>query len=52
MKRVTGPDPDAPQRWWVDSDNAAEGVTSFDVGSLTSEDIVAVVVGLVWRPLG
>ena len=52
VKRVTGPDPDAPQRWWVDSDNAAEGVTSFDVGSLTSEDIVAVVVGLVWRPLG
>ena len=52
VKRVTGADPDAPHRWWVDSDNAAEGVTSFDVGSLTSEDIVAVVVGLVWRPLG
>ena len=52
VKRVTGPDPGAPQRWWIDSDNAAEGVTSFDVGSLTSEDILAVVVGLVWRPLG
>jgi phage repressor protein C with HTH and peptisase S24 domain len=52
VKRVAGADPDAPHRWWVDSDNAAEGVTSFDVGSLTSEDIVAVVVGLVWRPLG
>ena len=52
VKRVTGPDPAAPQRWWIDCDNAAEGVTSFDVGSLTSEDILAVVVGLVWRPLG
>ena len=47
-----GPDPAAPQRWWIDCDNAAEGVTSFDVGSLTSEDILAVVVGSVWRPLG
>ena len=52
VKRVTGPDPAAPQRWWVDSDNPAEGVTSFDVGSLTSEDILAVVVGSVRRPLG
>jgi len=52
VKRVTGPDPAAPQRWWIDCDNAAEGVTSFDVGSLASEDILAVVVGSVWRPLG
>ncbi len=52
VKRVTGPDPDDPERWWIDSDNAAEGVTSFDVGSLPREDILAVVAGLVWRPLG
>jgi len=52
VKRVSGPDPGAPHRWWVDSDNAAEGVTSFDVGSLSSDDIVAVVVGSVWRALG
>ena len=52
VKRVTGPDPDDPSRWWVDSDNAAEGVTSFDVGSLATADILAVVAGLVWRPLG
>ena len=52
VKRVTGPDPDDPTRWWVDSDNPAEGVTSFDVGSLAEPDIVAVVAGLVWRPLG
>jgi phage repressor protein C with HTH and peptisase S24 domain len=52
VKRVTGPDPDAAGRWWVDSDNAAEGVTSSDVGSLDECDILAVVAGLVWRPLG
>ena len=52
VKRITGPDPDAPDRWWVDSDNPAEGVTSFDVGSLADEAVAAVVVGRVWRALG
>ncbi|GIL36233.1 S24 family peptidase [Phycicoccus sp. MAQZ13P-2] len=52
VKRLTGRDPDAPERWWVDSDNPAEGVTSFDVGSLAEADVLAVVAGLVWRPLG
>ncbi len=52
VKRVTGTDPDAPERWWVDSDNPAEGVTSFDVGSLTSADVLGVVARLVWRRLG
>jgi len=52
VKRVTGPDPGAPHRWWVDSDNPAEGVTSFEVGSLADEDIVAVVVGVLRRALG
>lgn len=52
VKRVAGADPHDPARWWVDSDNAAEGVTSFDVGSLPDEDVLAVVVGLVWRALG
>jgi phage repressor protein C with HTH and peptisase S24 domain len=52
VKRVTGRDRSDPQRWWVDSDNAAEGVTSFDVGPLPPSDIVAVVAGIVWRPLG
>ncbi|MGL4178643.1 MAG: S24 family peptidase [Dermatophilaceae bacterium] len=47
VKRVTGRDPDDASRWWVDSDNPAEGVTSFDVGSLAAADIVAVVVGRV-----
>ncbi len=52
VKRVTGPDPHDPDRWWVDADNAAEGVTSFDVGSLAATDVLAVVAGLVWRRLG
>ena len=52
VKRLTGRDPDAPERWWADSDNPAEGVTSFDVGSLAEADVLAVVAGLVWRPLG
>ena len=52
VKRVTGPDPGDPARWWVDSDNPAEGVTSFDVGTLDDDDVLAVVVGLVWRALG
>jgi phage repressor protein C with HTH and peptisase S24 domain len=52
VKRVTGRDPDDPRRWWIDSDNASEGVTSFDVGSLSSADILAVVAGLIWRRLG
>ena len=52
VKRVTGPDPDAPERWWLDADNPAEGVTSFDVGSVPTASVLAVVVGLAWRPLG
>ena len=49
VKRVTGPDPDEPGRWWIDSDNAAEGVTSFDIGSLAPQDVLARVVGRVHR---
>ncbi|KRE61249.1 S24 family peptidase [Nostocoides sp. Soil756] len=52
VKRVTGPDPDDPSRWWLDSDNPAEGVTSFDVGSVTGDDVLAVVAGRLWRTLG
>ena len=44
VKRVAGPDPDDASRWWIDSDNAREGVTSFDVGSIPPEDVVARVV--------
>ena len=47
IKRVSGVDPDAPDRWWLDSDNPREGVTSFEVGSLDPSDVVAVVVARV-----
>ncbi|MBR7743776.1 S24 family peptidase [Phycicoccus sp. BSK3Z-2] len=52
VKRVTGPDPDDPTRWWLDTDNPGEGVTSFDVGSVPRSAVRAVVLGLVRRPLG
>ncbi len=50
VKRLTGPDPDDARRWWVDSDNAAEGVTSFDIGSLPEDDVLARVVLRLPRP--
>lgn len=31
--------------WWIDSDNPAEGVTSFDVGALEASAVRAVVIG-------
>ncbi len=52
VKRVTGRDPQDGRRWWVDSDNAAEGVTSFDVGSVAGEDILARVLLRLPRPQG
>ena len=52
VKRLTGYDPDDASRWWIDSDNAAEGVTSFDVGSLAKADVLAVAVRILWRRLG
>ena len=42
VKRIHGRDPDDPLRWWLDSDNAREGLTSFDVGSIADEDVLAV----------
>ncbi len=44
VKRVSGRDPDARERWWLDSDNPREGVTSFDVGSVADDDVLGVVV--------
>ncbi len=46
VKRVTGPDPADPARWWVERDNPHEGVDSWLVGSLARSDIRAVVL---WR---
>lgn len=47
VKRISGVDPDAPDRWWIDSDNPRDGVTSFDVGSLQPTDVLAVIVARV-----
>ena len=52
VKRLTRPDPERAGRWWVDSDNSGEGVSSADVGTLTSDDILAVVACRVRRGLG
>ena len=52
VKRLTRRDGELAGRWWVDSDNSAEGVGSADVGTLTSDDIVAVVACRVRRGLG
>lgn len=43
VKRVTGRDPDGGPGWWVERDNPAEGVDSWQVGALPSQAIVAVV---------
>jgi phage repressor protein C with HTH and peptisase S24 domain len=51
IKRVARVDPHAPGRWWLDSDNPREGVTSFEVGSLAPDDVLAVALARVWpRP--
>jgi hypothetical protein len=41
VKRVTGPDPADPTRWWVERDNPREGVDSWLVGSLAREAVRA-----------
>ncbi|KGN39354.1 peptidase S24 [Knoellia subterranea KCTC 19937] len=51
IKRVSRRDPAAPERWWIDSDNPREGVTSFEVGSLTDDDVLATAPARLWpRP--
>jgi hypothetical protein len=44
VKRILGADPGDPARWWLDCDNAREGLTSFDVGSIAGDDVLAVIV--------
>lgn len=43
VKRYAGPDPDAPERLWVERDNPREGVDSWAVGSLPPDALVGVV---------
>ena len=40
VKRVTGPDPDDPDAWWVERDNPAEGVDSWLVGGIPQADVL------------
>lgn len=46
VKRLS-PAPGESGRWWIDSDNPA-GLTSFDVGTLGDEAVLARVVARVW----
>ena len=45
VKRVTGR---RDGGWWVERDNAAEGVDSWLVGAIPDDDLVAVVRARVW----
>ncbi len=48
VKRLTHREPGG---WWVERDNPAEGVDSWQVGAVPDWDVVAVVVCRVWpRP--
>ncbi|KGN34926.1 peptidase S24 [Knoellia sinensis KCTC 19936] len=52
VKRIVGVDPEARDRWWLESDNAREGVSSFEIGSLAPSDVVAVVTTRLWPSPG
>lgn len=39
VKRLTGPDPDDPQRYWLESDNRGEGTDSWTFGSVARDDL-------------
>ncbi|GAB3112698.1 hypothetical protein GCM10027055_16210 [Janibacter alkaliphilus] len=43
VKRLAGPDPQAPERLWIERDNPREGVDSWSIGSLPRSALVAVV---------
>lgn len=48
VKRAARREPDG---WWVERDNAAEGVDSWRVGAIPETDVVARVVARLWpRP--
>jgi phage repressor protein C with HTH and peptisase S24 domain len=40
VKRVTGTAPGEPGAWWVERDNPAEGVDSWQVGGIPDADVV------------
>jgi phage repressor protein C with HTH and peptisase S24 domain len=47
VKRLAFSDRDG---WWVERDNPAEGVDSWQVGAVPEPDVRAVVLGRIWPP--
>ena len=41
VKRLTRPDPDGSDGWWVERDNPAEGLDSWAVGAIPADGIQA-----------
>jgi len=41
VKRLTHPDPDGSDGWWVERDNPEEGLDSWAVGSIPAAGILA-----------
>lgn len=48
IKRLTGPDPADPARWWIERDNPRAGVDSWLVGSLAAPDVLGMALLRVW----
>ncbi|MEO6142578.1 MAG: S26 family signal peptidase [Dermatophilaceae bacterium] len=44
VKRVTRPDPDGSEGWWVERDNPREGLDSWAVGAIPADGIRARVI--------
>jgi len=41
VKRLTHPDPDGSDGWWVERDNPREGLDSWAVGAIPADGILA-----------
>jgi signal peptidase I len=39
-----------PEGWWVERDNVAEGVDSWQLGAVPERDVLAVVILRLWPP--
>jgi hypothetical protein len=48
VKRVTGPAPREPGAWWVERDNPAEGVDSWQAGPVPPADVLGTVLLRLW----
>jgi hypothetical protein len=50
VKRIVGPAPGEPGHWWVERDNAGEGIDSWLVGGIPDPDVLARVVARIPTP--